>query len=169
MLMSKSAYAKHRGVSRQTVYAWIEKGEVVLSGSKIDVDATDSLQNGNTHNASQQEEPVLEITWGQLWEAVKASDGKLPQPVTEEQIQHCVNLAARAIGYSVEYLEDNGIYLHDFDAEHYFQGGQLVQNADLAIDLLRKTLCYAADECPDEPGDWTQAEVESLSQWRRED
>ena len=39
MLMSKAEYAKHKGVSRQTVYDWIEKGEVVMSGKKIDVDA----------------------------------------------------------------------------------------------------------------------------------
>ncbi|STK43680.1 Uncharacterised protein [Escherichia coli] len=34
MLMSKAEYAKHKGVSRQTVYDWIEKGEVVMSGKK---------------------------------------------------------------------------------------------------------------------------------------
>ncbi len=41
MLMSKAEYAKHKGVSRQTVYDWIEKGEVVMSGKKIDVEATE--------------------------------------------------------------------------------------------------------------------------------
>ncbi|ORJ65052.1 DNA-binding protein, partial [Escherichia coli] len=30
MLMSKAEYAKHKGVSRQTVYDWIDKGEVVM-------------------------------------------------------------------------------------------------------------------------------------------
>lgn len=40
MLMSKAEYARHRGVSRQTVYDWVAKGEVVLSGNKIDVEAT---------------------------------------------------------------------------------------------------------------------------------
>ncbi len=34
MLMSKAEYAKHKGVSRQTVYDWIDKGEVVMSGKK---------------------------------------------------------------------------------------------------------------------------------------
>jgi transposase len=32
MLMSKAEYTKHRGVSRQTVYSWIERGEVVRYG-----------------------------------------------------------------------------------------------------------------------------------------
>nr|HCM5757256.1 hypothetical protein [Klebsiella quasipneumoniae] len=44
MLMSKAEYARHRGVSRQTVYDWVVKGEVVLSGTKIDVDATERQQ-----------------------------------------------------------------------------------------------------------------------------
>lgn len=35
MLMSKAEYAKYKGVSRQTVYDWIEKGEVVMSGKKL--------------------------------------------------------------------------------------------------------------------------------------
>jgi predicted site-specific integrase-resolvase len=34
MLMSKAEYARHRGVSRQTVYDWIKKGELVMVGSK---------------------------------------------------------------------------------------------------------------------------------------
>ncbi|EGT7915462.1 helix-turn-helix domain-containing protein, partial [Escherichia coli] len=41
MLMSKAEYAKYKGVSRQTVYDWIEKGEVIMSGKKIDVEATE--------------------------------------------------------------------------------------------------------------------------------
>lgn len=35
MLMSKAEYAKYKGVSRQTVYDWIEKGEVIMSGKKL--------------------------------------------------------------------------------------------------------------------------------------
>lgn len=37
MLLSKSAYARHMGVSRQTVYGWIARGEIVISGDKVDV------------------------------------------------------------------------------------------------------------------------------------
>lgn len=42
--MSKSAYARHCGVSRQTVYDWVAKGEVVMFGNKIDVEATEQMQ-----------------------------------------------------------------------------------------------------------------------------
>jgi transposase len=42
MLFVKSAYARHMGVSRQTVYGWIARGEIVLSGDKVDVEATQS-------------------------------------------------------------------------------------------------------------------------------
>lgn len=45
MLMSKAEYAKHRGVSHQTVYDWIERGEVVMSWNKIDVSATEQRQH----------------------------------------------------------------------------------------------------------------------------
>ncbi len=37
MLMSKAEYAKYKGVSRQTVYDWIEKGEVIMSGKNVSV------------------------------------------------------------------------------------------------------------------------------------
>ena len=41
MLMTKAAYARHKGVSRQTVYDWIARGELVLVGGNIDASATD--------------------------------------------------------------------------------------------------------------------------------
>lgn len=37
MMMGKAEYAKFRGVSRQTVYAWIARGEQLLSSNKIDL------------------------------------------------------------------------------------------------------------------------------------
>ena len=40
MLLSKSAYARHMGVSRQTVYGWIARGEIVISCDKVDVEAS---------------------------------------------------------------------------------------------------------------------------------
>jgi len=38
--MTKAAYARHKGVSRQTVYDWISRGALVLVGRKIDVNAS---------------------------------------------------------------------------------------------------------------------------------
>lgn len=40
LLLTNAAYAHHFGVSRQTVYDWVVKGEAVISSSKIDVEAT---------------------------------------------------------------------------------------------------------------------------------
>lgn len=37
MKMSKAAWARQQGVSRQTVYEWVRKGQVVLAGNKIDI------------------------------------------------------------------------------------------------------------------------------------
>lgn len=45
MLMTKTAHSRHTGVSRQTVYDRIKKGELVLVGRKIDVRT--SSQNVN--------------------------------------------------------------------------------------------------------------------------
>lgn len=50
MLLTKAAYAHHCGVSRQTVCGWVAKGAVVMSGNKIDVEATEQMQHGNEHS-----------------------------------------------------------------------------------------------------------------------
>lgn len=47
LLLTNAAYAHHFGVSRQTVYDWVVKGEAVISSSKIDVEATKQMQHGN--------------------------------------------------------------------------------------------------------------------------
>lgn len=41
MLMTKAAYARHKGVSRQTVYDRIARGELVLVDGKIDANASE--------------------------------------------------------------------------------------------------------------------------------
>ncbi len=65
MLMSKAEYARYRGVSRQTVYDWVAKGAVVLSGSKIDVTATESQKNYPVPGESEikRTHRTLEMTW----------------------------------------------------------------------------------------------------------
>lgn len=40
MLMTKAAYTRRKGVSRQIVYDWIAKGELVLVGGKMDASGT---------------------------------------------------------------------------------------------------------------------------------
>ena len=69
----------HRGVSRQTVYDWVAKGEVVLSGNKIDVEATERKMQNEQKGRGEHVPRKLEMT-GQCWEAVKALDGKAPEP-----------------------------------------------------------------------------------------
>lgn len=81
MLMSKAEYAKYKGVSRQTVYDWIEKGEVIMSGKKIDVEATEQRNSppaqGKDTISEMWPERTLEMTWGEFWKAVKARGGKI--------------------------------------------------------------------------------------------
>lgn len=93
MLMSKAAYAKHCGVSRQTVYDWIAKGEVVMSGSKIDVEATERQQQNvdgtQSENTTVDRWPhrTLEMTWAAVWASIKANDGKSPAPATDADVE----------------------------------------------------------------------------------
>ena len=85
MLLSKSAYARHMGVSRQTVYGWIARGEIVLSGDKVDVEATQAKQNsagagaGDHHNA---------MTWAQAAAWVWGHDGGKELPADINAVRY---------------------------------------------------------------------------------
>ncbi|ARF50837.1 hypothetical protein [Pantoea stewartii] len=171
MLMSKSAYAKHRGVSRQAVYDWIEKGEIVMSGSKIDVAATERQQQPPKDVAETAADPwanrTLEMTWGQFWEAVRASDGKKPAPVNNAEIMQRVRDAASELNWEIDFLDDGGVWLDDGDAEHYFQQYDFLQNAELAISLLRREVCYVAAMHPDDVDYWSEAGMSALAERAR--
>ena len=103
MLLSKSAYARHMGVSRQTVYGWIARGEIVLSGDKVDVEATQAKQNsagagagagaGDHHNA---------MTWAQAAAWVWGHDGgkELPADINAGQR---IEAAAAELGFDVQH------------------------------------------------------------------
>lgn len=137
MLMSKAEYAKYKGVSRQTVYDWIEKGEVIMSGKKIDVEATEQRNSppaqGKDTVSEMWPERTLEMTWGEFWKAVKARDGIIPAPVTDDDIQQRVLDAAGELDWEVQFLDDGGIWMDDSDAEFYFEQYDLRQNAELVI------------------------------------
>ncbi|TQI82496.1 hypothetical protein FHU10_2526 [Serratia fonticola] len=173
MLMSKAAYAKHRGVSRQTVYDWIAKNEVVMSGTKIDVEATERQRQGSDNPGPEDTTTnpwahrKLEMTWGDFWKAVQAKDGKVPRPTTDESIEQRVRHAADELNWSVEFLEDEGIYLDDGDTVHYFQQYNLMQNAELAIGLLRREVCYVAAQCTNDLDDWSSEGLRALAEWDR--
>lgn len=170
MLMTKSEYAKHRGVSRQTVYKWIESGELVMDGKKIDVEATErrqgsgetSQEDGNKYEDIWPERTV-EMKWRDFWRSVLDYDGKATAPVTEEDAEKRVEIAAREMGYDVELLEEGGFYLTDGDSEHYFYGYGIRENARLVILFLRRELCYAAAEDPDEVDDWSPEGMKALA------
>lgn len=167
MLMSKSEYARHRGVSRQTVYDWVAKGEVVLLGNKIDVEATERNMLNERKAPSENTPCALEMTYGQFWAAVKALDGKAPKPSSDEEIKQRVRLAAGELGWDVEFLEGNGIFMCDGDTEFYLtQYDQLIQNADVAIGLIRRDLCYAACDCPDDEDEWSKEGLAALAEWK---
>ena len=167
MLMSKAAYAKHRGVSRQTVYDWIAKGEIVMAGSKIDVAATVQQASGKEADTTNGRwaHRTIEMTWAECWEAIKANDRNVPAPTTNAEIEQRVREAAEELNWNVEFLEDGGIYLDDGDTEYYFQQYDLSENALLAIGALRRELCYVADAHPDDPDDWSKAGMLALSIW----
>ncbi|TDV13400.1 hypothetical protein DET60_103265 [Raoultella planticola] len=175
MLMSKAEYARHRGVSRQTVYDWVEKGEVVLSGTKIDVDATERQQQQHSppKNEAQTTAPSLwphrtrEQTWSECWKEIKSGDGKYPAPDNDDGLLEAVSAAADELGYDVEFLEEGGIFLDTQDAEFYFQRYDLKENAEQLLLTLRRELFYTATECPDEIADWSPEGIKALSLWRK--
>ncbi|HHC3153253.1 hypothetical protein [Klebsiella pneumoniae] len=167
MLMSKSEYARHRGVSRQTVYDWVAKGEVVLSGNKIDVEATERNVQNEQKDQREHAPRKLEMTWGQFWSAVKSLDGKASEPRSDEEIKRRVQLAAGELGWQVEFLDDGGIYMSDSETQFYLtQYDQLIQNADVAIGLIRRDLCYAACYHPDDEEEWSKEGLAALAEWR---
>jgi hypothetical protein len=174
--MSKAAYAKRRGVSRQTVYDWIAKGEIVMSGSKIDVEATEIRQSTKQQTEQQNSNApnrwphrTLEMTWREAWAAVKDSSGKSKPPTTEEGIKNRVESAAEEMGYEVEFLENGGILLISNCVMHYFtdESHSLKENAWLALLLLRMDLCASADADPDCEDKWSPAGIQALSEWAK--
>jgi hypothetical protein len=114
MLMSKAEYARHRGVSRQTVYDWVAKGEVVVSGTKIDVKATErqQQQHSSPKNDTQTTAPSFwphrtrELTWSECWKEIKSGDDKFPAPDNDDGLIEAVSAAADELGYDVEFLEE---------------------------------------------------------------
>lgn len=167
MLMSKSEYARHRGVSRQMVYDWVAKGEVVVSGTKIDVEATERSLQKEEQTPDERHPRVLEMTWGQFWAGVKELDGKCPKPRSDEEIKLRVRDAADELGWTAEFLDDDGICMCDGDSEYYITQYDLLQNASLAIGIVRRDLCYAACECSDEEDEWSKEGMAALAEWAK--
>ncbi|VDR24297.1 Uncharacterised protein [Raoultella terrigena] len=168
MLMSKAEYARHRGVSRQTVYDWVAKGEVVLSGTKIDVDATERGLQKEQKAQDECHPRKLDMTWSQFWAAVKAADGKSTAPRTEDEIKRRVLHAAGELNWKVEFIEDDGIYMCDGDSDYYITYYDFLENACLAIGIIRREVCYVASVCPNDEDEWSEEGLAALAEWRRD-
>lgn len=170
MLMSKAAYAKHRGVSRQTVYDWIAKGDVVMSGNKIDVDATErEEQEGVTNDGD-----YLTLSAAQLIEWIHANQDKYPAAKNQDEARRYIEIAVKSIFYGVEFLSDAEgeeavrIYFGDdgYDEhEHFFRGFHQLENAmyfirdTLYADCLSAKLRGIGDEIDPDDDRWPMEEL----------
>ncbi|XSB54168.1 hypothetical protein ACP3PD_02675 [Enterobacter ludwigii] len=105
MLLSKSAYARHMGVSRQTVYGWIARGEIVISGDKVDVDASQAKQNSAGTGEHQ-----TEMTWAQAAAWVWGHDGGKELPADIDAGQR-IEAAAAELGFDVQHEPDEQLLI----------------------------------------------------------
>lgn len=155
MLLSKSAYARHMGVSRQTVYGWIARGEVVISGDKVDVDASQAKQNSASTGEHQ-----TEMTWAQAAEWVWEHDGR-KELLADIDAGQRIEAAAAELGFDVQYEpEEQLLILFRLDEEtHSFYGKD---RAAGALRFLRSELAYVATMHPDTPDDWNKTGLVSL-------
>ena len=157
MLLSKSAYARHMGVSRQTVYGWIARGEIVISGDKVDVDATQAKQNsagagaGDHHNA---------MTWAQAAAWVWKHDGEEALPADIDAGQR-IEAAAAELGFDVQHEpEEQLLILFRLDEEtHSFYGKDHMAGG---LRFLRSELAYVAAMHPDTQDDWSDTGLKAL-------
>lgn len=143
MLMSKAAYAKHRGVSRQTVYDWIAKGDVVMSGSKIDVNASErKLKNSPAvhpwhdpdkkvnispraalyskgEDLSDVKNQPFTVSVQEAANMVLTLDDIYPPAETEDELRDRVLDAAEALGLEVRTVDVDGDEEHIIGIELY--------------------------------------------------
>ncbi|EML1555502.1 TPA: DNA-binding protein [Enterobacter hormaechei] len=132
MLLTKAAYARHCGVSRQTVYDWVAKGEVVMSGNKIDVEATEQRTKGE-HATNSNTPAVMPAL--QLAQWVHAHYGKYPAAKNQDEAKRLLTIAVKLIAYDIEFLvDDDGdefvrIYWDDSEDEHVFWGFDQLETA----------------------------------------
>ncbi|HEY3982472.1 DNA-binding protein [Cedecea sp.] len=165
MLMSKAEYARHRGVSRQTVYGWIAKGELVMSGKKIDVAATARRQSPTPIGGNPWPNRTMPLTWRQAAEWVWAHDDKNPPAANPAEARERLEAAVDELGFDIEFLDGDfiGVRIYDSGAtdeeEHYF-GCDGYENGAQAF--LRAYLAYTAMESPDEEADWSPEGLAAL-------
>ena len=93
------------GVSRQTVYGWIARGEIVISGDKVDVDASQAKQNSAGAGGHQ-----TEMTWAQAAAWVWEHDGGKELPADIDAGQR-IEAAAAELGFDVQHEPDEQLLI----------------------------------------------------------
>lgn len=165
MLMSKAAYAKHRGVSRQTVYDWIARGEIVVSGNKIDVTATEyKEQAGATNDVA-----YLTLSATQVAEWIHANQDKYPAAKNQDEARRYIEIAVKLISYDVEFLFDDegdeAVRIYFDDEEHFFYGFHQLESAmyfirdTLYAECLNAKLSGYGDDIDHDDDRWPVAEL----------
>lgn len=136
MLMTKAAYARHKGISRQTVYDRIAKGELVLVGGKIDASASEqkamafvapaAWRDDNKRvnispkaalfsqdsDYSEAKNQVIPVSPDEAAAIVLALDDVYPPATTYEELQTRILDAVDALGLEIKTLDIDG------DEEH---------------------------------------------------
>lgn len=155
MLMSKTAYARHKGISRQTVYDRIARGELVLVGSKIDVEATEQkLKNcqpvhpwhdpdkklvispraavySKDEDLSDIRYQPLAVTTQEAADMVLVFDDIYPPADSEDELRERVLDAADALGLEVRTVDINGDEEHIIGIELYDpEQGKVISRCD---------------------------------------
>ncbi|MEG6213594.1 DNA-binding protein [Enterobacter quasihormaechei] len=155
MLLSKSAYARHMGVSRQTVYGWIARGEIVISGDKVDVEASQDKQNSAGAGEHQ-----TEMTWAQAAAWVWGHDGGKELPADIDAGQR-IEVAAAELGFEVLHEPDEQLLIlfRQDEETHSFYGKD---RAAGALRFLRSELAYVATMHPDTQDDWSETGLKAL-------
>ncbi|BDO04236.1 hypothetical protein [Klebsiella quasipneumoniae] len=154
MLMSKSGLESRRGVSRQTLAEGVAKGEVVLSGTKIDVDATERQQQ--QHSVPKNEDSLTLFSMNIAVSTAVTGFVRFSPPRESvnpmlrnaRYLMEAVSAAADELGYDVEFLEEGGIFLDTQDAEFYFQRYDLKENAEQLLLTLRRELLLQTAQMP---------------------
>lgn len=141
--MTKTAYARHKGISRQTVYDRIARGELVLVGSKIDVEASEQkLKNcqpvhpwhdpdkklvispraamlSNDGDLSDARDQTLTVTVQEAADMVRMLDDVYPPADNEDALRERVLDASEALGLEVRTVDIDGDEEHIIGVELY--------------------------------------------------
>ncbi|WP_237713143.1 DNA-binding protein [Serratia sp. M24T3] len=161
--MSKTEYARHCGVSRQTVYDWVKKGDLVLSGQKVDLEATEAKRIKTSYE-SRWPHRKLDMTWGQALKWIQEHDGKTHAAQNIQARIDRITAAADELGYDVDSIgyneeETTIAYFRAGEERHEFYENDSI---DCAIDRLRYEIFYSAGLCPEEENYWSEAGLTAL-------